>query len=84
MKFYKDNIRNYFWNRISVNKLTAIHSSTKYVQFFKNGKYHNPNNADFIDNKGFKEFSLYDKSYGNHNDFTKHSWRRFVKLQIFL
>mgnify|MGYP007069468954 CR=1 FL=1 len=88
MKFYVDD-KNYisYYNEISNNKLTAIYhykSKNSYVQFFKNGMYHNPKNADYINNKGFKDFSLNNKFYGYDKDFTKQSWRRFVKMKVFL
>ncbi len=82
MKFYKK--QDYVPTFIFDQKLTAIYSHAEYVQFFKNGMYHNPKNADIIDNYGNKDFSLNDKVYGDQDKFTKKSWRRFVKLQAFL
>lgn len=92
MKFYKD--KNYL-NKIYSNKLNAVYSYSYYyslntmnliyaIQFFKNGMGHNPKNADYIHNDGYKEFSLNHKCYGTNDDFTKESWRRFVKLKAFL
>ena len=54
------------------------------VYFYKNGKYHNSKNAAIINYIGYKEFSLNDEYYGDEYDFTKQSWRRFVKLKFFL
>jgi hypothetical protein len=80
MKFYR-----YFnYNKGRVNKLTAIYSDNNYAIFCKNGKYYNTKNAAYIHNSAYKEFWLNDKYYGNQNDFTKESWRRFTKLQAFL
>ena len=83
MKFYNDKGNSYYWCIIFDNKLTAIHSDYCGIRFFKNGLYHNTKNADYIDNYGYKDFSLNNKSYGDEDDFTKESWRRFVKLQVF-
>ena len=82
MKFYKS--KNYVPLFIFDEKLTAIYCHYEYVQFVKNGMYHNSKNADFINNDGDKDFSLNDIKYGDNNSFTKESWRRFVKMQVFL
>jgi hypothetical protein len=84
MKFYKEKNINYsyFWFKIHNFNITAIYFDYR-TFFFKNGKFHNFKNATYTDNNGSKEFSLNNKFYGNHNDFTKQSWRRFVKLQVF-
>ena len=82
MKFYKS--KNYVPLFIFDEKLTAIYCHYEYVQFVKNGMYHNSKNADYIHNDGDKDFSLNDECYGNQDNFTKESWRRFVKLQAFL
>lgn len=90
MKFYKDIIKFDYWNKIRINKLTAILNSkntlnyTKCVYFFKNGKAHNAKNAAYTDENGFEDFYLNDKHYGNQKKFTKKSWHRFVKLKAFL
>lgn len=87
MKFFKYNNN---WNKIISNKLTAIYGYNnksaygQYVHFFLNGVFHNIKNASFIRSDGYKIFSLNGKTYGYKNDFTKQSWRKFVKLQIFL
>ena len=90
MKFYVDHYKNktYYCDKIKNNKLSAIYSynyflSSSYVQFFKNGMYHNAKNADYINYKGNKDFSLNNKFYGYKDDFTKESWRRYVKMQVF-
>ena len=93
MKFYKDINGFIFWNKIINNNLTAVYSYD-FVQFFKNGKYHNSKNADYIHNVDYLMFCLNCRKYGfnyksTYNDgypgsFTKKSWRIFVKLQAFL
>jgi hypothetical protein len=82
MKFYNGNNNLYYWSIISNNQLTAIHYDSYRIRFFKNGKIHNNKNASFIDNI-IKAFYLNGNFYGNNTDFTKESWRRFVKLQVF-
>ena len=86
MKFYRD-MNNYddYWNKIRNNKLNAILLDYyNAVLFYKNGKENNTKNASYIAKSGYKQFCLNDKDYGTNNDFTKESWRRFVKLQAFL
>jgi hypothetical protein len=80
MKFYRD----INWNKIINNKLTAIYLDYN-IYFYKDGKIHNSKNVAYIryDNR-YKEFYLNGKLYGNQDTFTKESWRRFVKLQVFL
>ena len=83
MKFYiKIKIYNIKFN----NNLTAILSSkdTNSIYFFKNSKMHNCKNTAYSDNYGYKEFCLNGEFYGNQNNFTKESWRRFCKLKTFL
>jgi hypothetical protein len=83
MKFYKSNsYYGPYLEKILSNKLNAIYSYYS-VLFFKNGKEHNPKNAAYISNK-IKQFKLNNKFYGDQDDFTKYSWRRFVKLSTFL
>ncbi len=83
MKFYREDKSYYnYWSKTIRNKLTAIYFSNS-VWFFKNGLYHNSKNATYICD-GDKEFCLNNIYYGDHNNFTKQSWRRFVKLQVFL
>ena len=86
MKFYIEynNIYNSFFHKVIVSKLTAIYCrSTLQVDFYKNGELHNTKNAAIMVDS-YKGFYLNEEFYGNQNDFTKESWRRFVKLQVFL
>ncbi len=80
MKFYKS--KNLY--KIGKFSLTAIYDNSSYVEFYKNGISHNSKNADYVNYKGYKSFSLNGKNYGNQTNFTKQSWRRFVRLQTFL
>jgi hypothetical protein len=85
MKFYNYNNTLDYYAKIRGNKLTSIFISYyKTTMFFKNGKYNNTKNAAYITYNGYKKFYLNDKLYGYHYNFTKESWRRFVKLQAFL
>ena len=83
MKFYTYKYGFNFWNKIKVMKLSAIYGSCFIVWFFKNGKEHNNKNASYVD-KNAKSFYLNGNYYGNHNDLTKESWQRFIKMQVFL
>jgi hypothetical protein len=83
MKFYKYTNNINYLNKIYNNKLTAIYKEYDSITFFKNVKEHNSKNASFIAKSGFKQFCLNGKSYGDDNDFTKESWRKFVKMQVF-
>ena len=82
MKFYKDK---YFFysDKIFKNKLSAILCRYRVILFYKKGKLHNTKNGSYIDSK-YKEFHLNGKYYVNNVNFTKKSWRKFVKLQAFL
>ena len=82
MKFYRYKHRSYSLNKITNNKLTAIYCNDS-VWFLKNGKENNYKNAAYIYDK-YKEFILNGVSCGCQNDFTKKTWRRFVKMQKFL
>lgn len=85
MKFYVEKEISSYYLKIKKNKLNAIYGCCFIVWFFKNGKEHNFKNASFFDKRNkYKEFCLNDKIYGDQNDFTKQSWRRFVKLKAFL
>ncbi len=86
MKFYKENKNNnYYLYKLEKNKLTAIYCLNLYnINFFKNGEYHNTKNAAYNGHDGYNQFYLNGKIYGYHNDFTKESWRKFVKMQVFL
>ena len=78
MKFYIK----YKSSKIRSDKLTCIYTEYNAIWIFKNGKGHNYKNAAYIDGI-YKQFFLNGKCYGTQNDFTKQSWRRFVKLQLF-
>jgi hypothetical protein len=87
MKFYKDNRYSYFYyyNKIITNKLNAIYFDSFTITFFKNAVFHSFKNASYIKYDGYyKDFYLNGIFYGDHNKFTKKSWRRFCKLQAFL
>ena len=88
MKFYTDKFNKGYSNKIICNKLTAIYYyKTRYINFYKNGVLHNIKNASYIGytgHIGYKEFRLNGKYCGCEYDFTKKSWRRFVKLQAFI
>jgi hypothetical protein len=92
MKFYIDKSDDMselsYWNKIIFNKFNAIHYDEieESVRFFFNGKYSNTKNAAHI-NGNLKGFWFKNKYYGYTNNFTKQSWRRFVrelKLKVFL
>jgi hypothetical protein len=85
MKFYKDKNTAYFINKIIDNKLLAV-IDTKYktVVFYKNGKFHNNKNAAIIYNDDSLRFYLNGTFYGFNDDFFKESWRRFIKLKVFI
>ncbi len=85
MKFYKYSRYENYIDQIYSNELTAIYSySTNDISFFKNGFYNNNKNAAYIRCDGYKQFWLNHKCFGVQNNFTKYSWRKFVKLQAFL
>ena len=85
MKFYRENNKSIdYWNKTKANKLTFIYCNRTDISFYKNGLCHNNKNAAYIYYNRYKEFRLNGKYYGNINEFTKESWRRFVKLQAFL
>jgi hypothetical protein len=87
MKFYRDRDENkkfcyYYLDKVESNKLTAICIDfVNIIRFLKNGRRYNDRNSAYIEPNRFKIFYLNGKIYG---DFTKESWRRFVKLQVFL
>jgi hypothetical protein len=88
MKFYKTNNNHIFLIKIKNDKLNAIYARELYVDFYKNGDYHNDKNASFYaKDKKYKTFCLNGKIYGYENAFTKESWRKFakeLKLKVFL
>jgi len=83
MKFYKYKYGFGYFNKIMVNKFNAIYSDRDVIAFYRNGKLHNTKNASYILFKN-KSFCLNANHYGYECDFTKESWRRFVKMQVFL
>ena len=84
MKFYKDARFYYYIDKIVLKKLNCIYTShVSQIIFYKNGLRHNDKNIAYNYN-GYKEFYLNGKYYGNNVNFTKKSWRKFVKLQAFL
>ncbi len=83
MKFYKINYISNLDDKITAIFNTLNINSLHCVRFIKNGKHHNPKNAAYISKYGSKQFCLNNMSYGCKNDFTKETWRRFVKLQVF-
>ncbi len=90
MKFYRDKKYKFYIYYLFNNKLTAIYSYIDYVGFYKNNFHHNVKNAAHIKNAAhvsenkFKFFYLNGNLYGKDYDFTKKSWRRFIKLNTFL
>ena len=86
MKFFKDSSENcYYYKDIIINKaLSCIYYDEINLIFFKNGIWHNNKNAAYINYIGYKSFYLNDKIYGFQHEFNKKSWRKFVKLQVFL
>lgn len=83
MKFYKHKSSKDYLHIIIVNKLNAIYFDRGVTLFYRNGKIHNNKNAASFSFK-YKGFYLSGIHYGNQDNFTKQSWRRFVKLQVFL
>lgn len=84
MKFYINKNTGHFFEKIVNNKLSAIYYSLYAIRFLKNGNLHNIKNAAYIDNYDSKEFYLNNKCYGYEHHFTKKTWRKFVKLKVFL
>ena len=86
MKFYKVEILTDYLQ----NKITAVFNTINIinlrplVKFIKNGMSHNYKNSAVIYSGGYKVFYLNGIRYGYHNNFTKHSWRKFTKLISFL
>ncbi len=91
MKFYKNKNDKYdYFDKIIINQLTAIleflsplFSKNSYVCFYKNGKLHNDKNSAY-NTFEYKSFWLENNCYNKHYTFNKFSWRKFVKLQVFL
>lgn len=80
MKFYK--CKNF--NKILYFHLNCVYCNYSYVQFFKNGMLNNAKNASYVPYHAMKIFYLNGKCYGTEKQFTKQSWRKFVKLKAFL
>ncbi len=85
MKFYRDKINNYYLNKIYVNNLSAIYfdNEDEEILFYSNGYLHNVKNAAYV-TKSWKSFYLNGDFCDTSWHFNKESWRRFVKLQVFL
>ena len=85
MKFYKDKHKNdfYYFDIIKDNHISCVYYDGNDFIFFKNGDYHNYKNAAYIYFDGYEEFFINGNRIGTENNFTKQSWRRFVKLQAF-
>jgi hypothetical protein len=82
MKFYREKtIDAYYWGKILFNKIEAIYNSCNIIWILKNGVLHNTKNASNYNGKN-KSFYLNGKCYGDN--FTKESWRRFIKMQVFI
>ena len=87
MKFYKDkkNYNNFYKDKVACFKLTCIFLDCyDDVHFLKSGTYYNVKNAAYLSKNGCKEFYLGYKFYGYEYNFNKQSWRKFVKMQVFL
>jgi hypothetical protein len=85
MKFYRDLIYRYYYANLLNSDNTAIYCNENYMFFYKNGEFHNSKNATYIDfTSKQRSFRLKNKYYGREGDFTKESWRKFVKLRAFL
>ena len=83
MKFYKSNsYYGPYLEKILSNKLNAIYCDADNIAFYRYGLFHNAKNVAWIYNN-YSEFMLDNICYGTINDFTKKSWRRFVKMQVF-
>ena len=84
MKFYYDKYSNYYINKVYDNKTTCVYMGYS-VEFFYKGMNHNIKNAAISEYYHIgKAYYLYSKYYGNEDDFTKKTWRKFCKLKTFL
>ncbi len=83
MKFYIYKSHFQYLSNIIKNRLDAVYIDDVSIDFFKNGKLHNFKNAAIFYNKIEKGFCLNGTHYGTNYSFTKRSWRRFVKMQVF-
>ena len=86
MKFYKKELPNKYYNNkkagLNINIINQDEDND--VLFIKRMLYHNLKNAAISNGYDKKEFWLNGKYYGNGNDFTKKSWRKFAKFHVFL
>ena len=96
MKFYKNSKNNK--NNKKDNCKTYIFQNLSEIIFKKDEMWHNEKDASYIgsmtkfwdSDKGklvencHKLFYLNGKFYGTEKDFSKKSWRKFVKLKAFL
>ena len=73
-----------FYMKYMIKKITAILSLSFAVLFYKNGERHNDKNGAHIGLNNFAGFWLNGFWHGYNTNFTKESWRKFVKLQAFL
>lgn len=48
-----------------------------------NGFWHRENGPAFLSLNGDKAWYYKDTCYGDNNDFTINSWKRFIKLMVF-
>ena len=72
MKFYIEQKDLYYRYKIKVNKLPAsYYNKNDYVQFYKNGLFHNSKNAAYVSVSGWKTFYLKGSCKGYKNNFTK-------------
>ena len=76
--------KNFYLTIIKMKNLTAIYCDSFAVDFFENGLRHNCKEAAQIRRDRYKEYYFNEIYYGNSKSFTKKSWRRFVKLRVFL
>ena len=84
MKFYKYKYNFDYFSKIYDNKLNAIYLDSYFsTRFLKNGVLHNAKNVAYFCFR-YKDFYLNGKVYGNQDDFTKETWRKFCKLKAFL
>jgi hypothetical protein len=83
MKFYIDTYNFNYQRKIKFYKLNAILINyNKYLLFYKNGNIHNIKNAALTATL-YKCFYLNGIYHGDQIKFTKHLWRKFVKMQVF-
>jgi hypothetical protein len=89
MKFYKFEENFKYYEYVSYYNLTCILAIKNDVLFYKNGVLHNTKNAAYISYNKYKrisysQFYLNGGFYGYKKHFNKKSWRKYIKLQVFL